>query len=239
MKVYAIGNMKGGVGKTTATVNLAYSFSQIGKKVLVIDLDPQCNCTPFFTKVNNQGYSVKDVLQNPDIINQAISKSKYINIDIIKGNISIKPGLEIFSLKSALQVLGMKYDICLIDTHPIFDGLTKNALMAADVMLTPIKFDNFCRDNLAMVEDIYHEILESNQSLDWKIFANMTANGMAQRAASVDLLAKHEYPFLESCISRTLIVDNALTLYKPVMKHRSKSMVAGDFMDLAKELLEI
>lgn len=54
----------------------------------------------------------------------------------------------------------------------------------------------------------------------------------------MDLLAKHDYPFMDSCISRTAVVDNALSLYKPVAKHRSGSMVADDFMDLAKELLE-
>lgn len=239
MKVYAIGNLKGGVGKTTATVNLAYSFSKLGKRILVIDLDPQCNCTPFFTKANNQGFTVNDVLLNPGSIKKAIYRTKYNNIDIIKGDTTIEAFPELFSLKTSLQAIEDAYDICLIDTRPVFDNLTKNALYAADVMLTPIKFDNFCRDNLTMVEDMYHLVMEKNKSLEWKVFANMTANGIAQRTASIDLLAKHEYPFLESCISRTTIADNALNLYKPVMKHRSRSIIAEDFMDLAKELLEI
>lgn len=55
MKTYTIGNLKGGVGKSTTTVNLAYEFSRIGKRVLVVDLDPQCNTTRFFAKVNAQG----------------------------------------------------------------------------------------------------------------------------------------------------------------------------------------
>ena len=52
MKVYVVANLKGGVGKTTTTVNVAYTFSEMGGRVLVIDLDPQCNCTRFFAKVN-------------------------------------------------------------------------------------------------------------------------------------------------------------------------------------------
>ena len=141
-------------------------------------------------------------------------------------------------LRIALDIVKEDYDICLIDTRPVFDSLTKNALYAADVLLTPVKFDNFCRDNLSMVEDAYHEITDINAKLEWKVFANMTANAKAQRVSSMDLLAKHDYPFMDSCISRTAVVDNALSLYKPVAKHRSGSMVADDFMDLAKELLE-
>lgn len=54
MKVYVVANLKGGVGKTTTTVNVAYTFSEMGGRVLVIDLDPQCNCTRFFAKVNER-----------------------------------------------------------------------------------------------------------------------------------------------------------------------------------------
>lgn len=238
MKVYAIGNLKGGVGKTTTTVNLAYSFARLEKKVLVIDLDPQKNCTPFFTKASEYDHTVRDVLDEPESISGAIYKTRYLLIDIIKGSAKPMKNEATDRLKTALDIVKDDYDICLIDTRPVFDSLTKNALFAADVLLTPVKFDNFCRDNLSMVEDAYHEITDSNAKLEWKVFANMTANAKAQRVSSMDLLAKHDYPFMDSCISRTAVVDNALSLYKPVAKHRSGSMVAEDFMDLAKELLE-
>ena len=238
MKVYAIGNLKGGVGKTTTTVNLAYSFARLGKKVLVIDLDPQKNCTPFFTKASEYDHTVRDVLDEPDSICDAIYETRYLLIDIIKCSAKSMKEEATDRLKIALDIIKEDYDICLIDTRPVFDSLTKNALYAADVLLTPVKFDNFCRDNLSMVEDAYHEIMDENIKLEWKVFANMTANAKAQRVSSMDLLAKHDYPFMDSCISRTAVVDNALSLYKPVAKHRSGSMVAEDFIDLAKELLE-
>ena len=71
-----------------------------------------------------------------------------------------------WSLKEALGYIKKEYDVCLIDTRPVFDVLTKNALYAADVLLTPVKFDNFCRDNLAMVEDAYHELKEKKSGIE-------------------------------------------------------------------------
>lgn len=238
MKVYVIGNLKGGVGKTTTTVNLAYTYAEMGGRTLVIDLDPQCNCTRFFAKVNEYNKTIKDVLEAPEHINSAIYRTKYEDIDIIKGSIKTSEQKSPWSLKEALGYIKKEYDVCLIDTRPVFDVLTKNALYAADVLLTPVKFDNFCRDNLAMVEDAYHELKEKNPELKWKVFANMVANVKAQKVSSADLLGKHDYPFLQSCISRTAIVDNALSLYKPVAKHRGGSNVAQDFVDLVDELLE-
>ena len=68
MKVYVIGNLKGGVGKTTTTVNLAYTYAEMGGRTLVIDLDPQCNCTRFFAKVNEYKKQLKTFLKPLNIL---------------------------------------------------------------------------------------------------------------------------------------------------------------------------
>ena len=237
MKTIAIANLKGGVGKTTTTVNLAYSLEYLGKKVLVIDLDPQCNCTRFFARVSNQGNTIDGLLRNPEKINRMIYRTKYNGIDIIRGASDAEcedPHL----LKRALEHRNKDYDFCVIDTRPVFDTLTRNAFHAADILLTPIKFDNYCRDNLALVEHFYDEyVLEENDGLEWLVFANMVANAKAQRKTMADILDKHNYPILDTCISRSAVVDNALWLYKPVLKHRKNSTVALDYLELAKELI--
>lgn len=140
------------------------------------------------------------------------------------------------SVKDAFVNLKKEYDYCIIDTRPVFDSLTKNAFHVADIMLTPIKFDNYCRDNLALVEQFVNEY--ADEKMEWKICANMVANGKAQRETMADLIGKHDYPILDTCVSRSAVVDNALNLYKPVLKHRRLSSVAQDYLELAKELME-
>lgn len=238
MKTYAVGNLKGGVGKTTSTVNLAYSMSVLGKRVLVVDLDPQSNLTPFYGKANKTGNTIRDVLQNPKSIRKAIYRSKYPGIDIIKGDPELREADAEAAgrLKNALLLIADRYDICIIDTRPAFEQLTLNALQAADVLLTPVCLDKFCRDNLLLVEDVYHELGET--APEWKIFANKVENKRSQLNTYIDMVQYHSWPVLETCISKGAVVDNALDRYKPVMKHRSKSQVARDYLDLARELLE-
>lgn len=121
MKVYVIGNLKGGVGKTTTTVNLAYTYAEMGGRTLVIDLDPQCNCTRFFAKVNEYNKTIKDVLEAPEHINSAIYRTKYstgINRQAWIGNLSTKDmaqylsrNLSVSTLKSPDQLFNWLSDI--------------------------------------------------------------------------------------------------------------------------------
>lgn len=113
MKIITVGNLKGGTGKTTSTVNLAYSMSLLSRKVLVIDADPQTNLTPFFTKANQNGYTVRHLIKNEAGIGRAIYRSKYKNIDIIKGDPNLKES-DVSSdgtLAESLGKLGNRYDV--------------------------------------------------------------------------------------------------------------------------------
>lgn len=241
MRVIVNGNLKGGTGKTTSAVNLAYSLSQLGKRGLVIDADPQTNLTPFFTKANMNGRTIWDVLQEPQKVKRCIYHSRYPGIDIIKGNTALREKDVVSEewLSIVIDTVQEEYDFCIIDTRPAFENITASAIASADMLLTPVCLDNFCRDNLALVEDFVESIPKEHRP-EWKVFATKVDGGRkAQREIYEDLLTKHDYPFLETCISRSAVIDNALKKYKPVMKHRSRSQVAQDYIDLAKEVMEM
>lgn len=237
MKRIMIGNLKGGVGKTTSAVNLSYSFSLLGKKVLIVDMDPQSNATSFFAKVNQNGRTVKELFLYPEKGSKVICRSKYRNIDIIKGNTELKEDNVVSTdvLANVLDTVEDRYDICIMDTRPAIEKITCAAICAADVLLTPINLDNFCRDNLAMLEETLATL---PYGVEWKIFANkVNTHRKAQRNIYKDLLMRQEYPLLETCISESAAIGNALCLYKPVARHCSNAVPVIDYMELAKELL--
>ena len=139
-----ISNLKGGVGKTTTTVNLAYSFMHLGKKILVVDADPQANATPFFLP-RKTDRSIKDVYRNPAHVKRSIYRTRYGNIDIIPGSTELEEddASQIDVIKKALDTVADRYDICLIDTRPAFEQLTITCICAADLVLTPVCLNKF------------------------------------------------------------------------------------------------
>ncbi len=238
MYTYAIWNMKGGVGKTTCTVNLAYTMSKVyGRRVLVVDLDPQVNLTPFFIKEARLSVSIYDVLNKRIEIGKAINKSRYPFIDIIKGSTKLeRTGEDIYQIGNMLY--GLPYDVVLIDCSPSYDYLSRCALCAADEILVPIMLDGYCKDNLTDVYRTYTEILEYNENLKWKIFANRVRNNLRQRNIYQDLINCHDYPLYNTCIGDRSEIQISVDKKRPVSKCASKSNAAGDFFELAGEILE-
>lgn len=243
MKTYVVTNLKGGVGKTTSAVNIGYSMALFEKKVLLVDADPQANLTPFFTKTHgDSGRTIREVFRNPEKILTSIVRSRYENIDIIKGSVKLREADAAGdrTLASALELVDAAYDVCIIDTRPAIEGIARNALRAGDVFVTPVLLDKFCRDNLLLLEDELQNIdYDDKEKIVWKIFANRVENKRSQRNIYADMVGKHDWNFLDTCISKGAVVENALELYKPVIRHRSRSQVAQDYLDLAKELLEV
>lgn len=244
MKVYTVHNTKGGVGKTTTTANLAYNMWAVnGKRVLAIDADPQSNLTPYFTKQNENGKTIRDVFANPKSIHKCIYHTKYKGIDVIKGSTCLTEkdaDSRDDILKDAFAMLGDAYDIVLIDCRPSFEALARNAIAAADVLVTPIILDGFCRDNLSLEQKVYMDILEEypEHTIDWIVFANMFTYA-SHRQILEDLLERHDYPFAENCISERAAVVKASDLRKPLIRHRYNNMATKDFLDLTDEILNL
>lgn len=233
--VIAVWNLKGGTGKTATTINLAYDLSQMGKKVLAVDFDPQTNTTPIFTKANESGHTVRDIMEASCQAARAVYRTKYRNIDIIKGSRSSGEGYRTDILKGALMPLRSRYDAILIDCQPSSSSFTRNALYAADLVLTPAVLDRFCLDNLNSVRDILSELEEErDMEIEWRVFANRVRNLRSQKNIYADIMGKSNYPFLDVCISDRAEVPNSLAMRKPLDRHAKGSVVAGEFRELAQ-----
>lgn len=242
MRLIAVGNFRGGIGKTTTTVNLAHTFSKQGYKVLVIDADPQNNTTPFFTTVKENGKSVVEAIKAPERAEEYVETSKYENIDILKGSTSLMgeelQQSELGWLMKLKETLEYDYDLCIVDTNPNLSSLTVSVLVAADLLLTPIGLNESSRDNLALLQEKIEPLID--QGLVWKVFAmKVDLNRKAQKQSLDDIVNKHSYPFLEHYVSSAADVDNAWRYYKPVERHRSKSVVVEEFYALADEVFEV
>ncbi len=239
--VIVIANKKGGVGKSTTTINLAYILAQKhGKRVLIMDADPQCNATSLFSKVNSQGKSLEDIIVRKRNAGSCIRRSRYKNLDIIKGSLTLAEWqvIDIDWMKRVKEELKGAYDIILVDTRPSFEALTESAIAAADMVLTPMELDKFCKDNLGEVEAFLNSYIE--QGLIWKVFFNSCRfRQKGQREIFEELMSRHCYPILNTCVGDCAAIGTALDRNKPVVTHRSKSAGAMDYMELAEELLAV
>lgn len=207
MVTITISNLKGGVGKTTSAVNIAWSLAYKGKRVLVVDADPQCNLTPFFQRDNARSHTIGDLLEKPENFRSCICRSRFKNVDIIKGCPEVLEAEReeeealLGAFKNIQKEKGDMYDYMIIDTRPSFGGLTEAAILVSDILLTPVCLDKFCRDNLTLV-DTYLDSIPENIRPVWKVFANkVLPNRKAQKAIFTDLYTKHDYPIMDACIS--------------------------------------
>ena len=244
MRVYAVWNGKGGTGKTTTAVNLAYNLSVLGQKVLLVDLDPQTNATRFFTKANENAYTVRnlfrELFEHPEKVKRCIYRSKYPLLDVIKGDthLSEADAHDDYTIKDALWNVKAEYDAVVIDCRPSFENLTRNALCAADILLTPIQLDGYCKDNLALVQRMYDEILADypDHEIGWKVFVNRVKLLKSSRNIYSELMTKYTYPLVTTCVSDRAAVSSATVAKKPLLKHRKNDAATEDFMSLTKEL---
>ena len=182
MQIISIINQKGGVGKTTTAINLAAGLSQLDKKILVIDLDPQGNATTGLglSNVHNLNDTIYEVLNGNREIDDVIKKTQFKNLDIISSNVDLS-GLEVetaddvnraFILKSKLTSylnnIGRSYDYVLIDCPPSLSLLTVMALVCSSSLLVPLQTEFFALEGITQLTKTIERI-KINLNPDLKI----------------------------------------------------------------------
>ena len=182
-KVISIINQKGGVGKTTTVINLAAGLSMKGKKILVIDLDPQGNATTGLglSNLTNSEITIYSVLNGNKKISEVIQETNFSNLHLITSNVDLS-GLEVetagdnrraFKLKDELAAIlnnsRLSYDYILIDCPPSLSLLTIMALVASDALVVPLQTEFFALEGLTQLMKTIERIKSNlNPSLDIK-----------------------------------------------------------------------
>ena len=179
-KIIAVANQKGGVGKTTTTVNLGSCIATLGKKVLLIDIDPQSNCTSGMGLNPHQlPYSSYDVLINNRDISNCTHKTMIDSLNILPSNVDLAGAeIELVSqiaretrLKTAIDKIRDSYDYIFIDCPPSLGLITINGLTAADSILVPIQCEYYAIEGLS-------QLLNSIKLVKKSLNPNLTIEGV-------------------------------------------------------------
>ena len=251
--IISIINHKGGVGKSCITTNLAHALALRGKKILVIDCDPQCNTSSIFTPeaAPKEPNTLFDVFSDNTPVDQCIYKTTYENIDIIMNSPDISH-LEIDLYKDAKNSYKIlrnsirkhateNYDITLIDNNPSLGLFTINSLIASDCAIIPI--ESGCRYSLdgfvAALEAISSIASRVNAELRFlkAIINKVDARTSISRASVDHIQRKFADKVFSTIINTDTKIKEAVAFKMTVLRHSPKSIASNKFRALANEVI--
>jgi chromosome partitioning protein len=248
-QVLAIVNQKGGVGKTTTAVNLATILAARGKKVLLIDVDPQGNATSGlgFDK-NNLNLTLYDVLINGEPISHAIYESGRKKLHLCPANIDLA-GAEIelvnlvsreTFLKQAIRDIRSTYDILLLDCPPSLGLLTLNALTAADGLLVPIQSEYYALEGLTQLLDTVSRVrqgLNPHLTIFGVVVTMFDSRTQLAHLVAQDVKKHFGDKVFRTIIPRNVRLSEAPSFGKSIMEFDARSKGAECYDALAREVI--
>lgn len=256
-KVIAVCNQKGGVGKTTTSINLAACLSAAERKTLIVDMDPQSNTTTGLGFDKNEiEYSVYDVItSSSDNLDQIKAVNAILHVDSIK-YMDILPstpdlaGAEIElvnviarekRLDSALSTVKNDYDYIIIDSPPSLGLLTVNVLTAADSVLIPIQCEYYALEGLAELLNtirLVQKSLNSNLVIEGALLTMYDNRLNLSRQVAEDVRTCFSGKVFDVVITRNVKLSEAPSFGKPIILYDIMSSGAENYLNLAKEIMQ-
>lgn len=249
-KIIAIANQKGGVGKTTTSINLSACLAEKGKKVLVIDTDPQGNTTSGFgIDKNNLDNTIYELILGECTIKDCIIKEVIENVSVLPSNVNLAAAeIELigvdkkeYILKNEVDYVKDEYDFIMIDCPPSLNMLTINSMTTANSVLVPIQCEYYALEGLSQLihtVNLVKERLNPELEMEGVVFTMFDSRTNLSMQVVENVKANLRQRVYKTMIPRNIRLAEAPSYGMPISRYDAKSAGAEAYMQLAEEVME-
>lgn len=249
-RIIAVANQKGGVGKTTTSINLSASLAELGQRVLTIDMDPQGNTTSGLGIDKNQvENTVYELILGETSIEECVNSSVMDGLDVIASNINLS-GAEVelisienkeFLLKEKIDVFREKYDYIIIDCPPSLNLLTINAMTTSDTVLVPIQCEYYALEGLSQLIhtiDLIRERLNPKLEIEGVVFTMFDGRTNLSLQVVENVKENLDRNIYKTIIPRNVRLAEAPSYGMPINMYDTRSSGAEAYRLLAEEVIQ-
>ena len=249
-KIIAITNQKGGVGKTTTSINLSAAIAETGEKVLVVDMDPQGNTTSGFgVNKNELENTIYEMVLGECALQDCLIKNVATNVSLLPSNVNLA-GAEVdlldrddksFILKKELDYISDDYGFIIIDCPPSLNMLTINAMTAATSVIVPIQCEYYALEGVSQLIhtiNLVRDRLNPDLNIDGVVFTMFDGRTNLSQQVVENVKNNLSHHIYDTMIPRNIRLAEAPSYGQPITVYDSKSAGAESYRALAREVIE-